>query len=312
MEGRIVIDSHSHIGKDIFHGDSYIDDYIEFAQKSGINVGILMNVPSPCKDLNDVNSRLMYWKYDGDKINYYGNRNPFSNINYDLNELIKQKSSNQLVLLFASVFHPVLDDIDYFENMVKKTDPVAIKIHGIGSGIGPENISGDYIELLRSFNIPLIVHTDCDFGQGSVSMQYVRNINKAIKWAKFFDKNKIKGILNHGASLDKETFNIVNYSDYLKVAIGPDKIACIDNNRLYVDCFKSYKKYLKYIKENLHFSKIIYDSDYNWNLIDSNVVDYDSVLRIEEIFNREEVDKILGKNLLDFNPKILKKVKEKK
>lgn len=104
MKDNVVVDSHSHIGKDIFHGDSFIDDYIKFAKESGIDVGILMGVPSPCTDLNDVNSRLMYWKYIGEKMQYYGQRNPFMQLNYDLNSLITQKSSRELILLFAAVF----------------------------------------------------------------------------------------------------------------------------------------------------------------------------------------------------------------
>ena len=42
-----------------------------------------------------------------------------------------------------------------------------------------------------------------------------------------------------------------------------------------------------------------------------NSLDYDSVLRIKEIFGDFESSKILGDNLLDFNPLILKRVKEK-
>ena len=70
-------------------------------------------------------------------------------LNYDLNSLITQKSSRELILLFAAVLHPVMDDIDYFTKMLDETNPVAIKIHGIGSGVGPEDIGKDYIELLR-------------------------------------------------------------------------------------------------------------------------------------------------------------------
>lgn len=310
MKDNIVVDSHSHIGKDIFHGDSFIDDYIKFAKESGIDIGVLMSVPSPCIDLNDVTSRLMYWKYIEKKMQYYGQKNPFMQLNYDLNNLIVQKSSKELILLFAAVFHPIMDDIYCFTKMINDTDPVAIKIHGIGSGVGPEDINKDYIELLRKTNIPIIVHTDCDFGKGSISMQYVRNINKAINWAKFFDKNRIKGILNHGASLDKETFNIANNSEYLTIALGPDKIACIDENRLFVDCLKDYRNYLQYIKDNLKISKIIYDADYNWNLLNKSAIDYDSVKRIKEIFGKEDSIKILGENIMSFNPKIKRKVRE--
>lgn len=310
MENKIVVDSHSHIGKDIFHGESIIDDYIEFAKKSGINIGILMSVPSPCIALKDVSSRLMYWKYIDEKMQYFGQSNPFMQLNYELSDLISKKSSKDLILLLAAVFHPIMDNIYSFEKMVRDVEPIAIKIHGIGSGIGPNDISKDYIELLKRLDIPIIVHTDCDFGKGSVSMQYVRNINRAINWAMFFDKNKIKGILNHGASLDKETFKIVNNSEHLKVALGPDKIACLDENRLFVDCLREYKNYLHYLKENLDVSKIVYDADYNWNLLDENDVDCDSVRRVENFFGPDDSKKILGENLIKFNPKILKKVRE--
>ena len=33
--------------------------------------------------------------------------------------------------------------------------------------------------------------------------------------------------------------------------------------------------------------------------------------KVKEIFNNTDVGKVLGRNLLDYNPKILKKVKEK-
>ena len=310
MKENIVIDSHSHIGKDIFHGNSFIDDYIKFAKESGIDIGILMSTPSPCTNLNDVSTRLMYWKYIEGRMQYYGQCNPFMQLNYDLNDLIVKKSSRELILLFAIAFHPVMDDIDCFAKLLDETDPVAIKIHGVGSGVGPEDINKDYIKLLQKTNIPIIVHTDCDFGKGSISMQYIRNANRAINWAKFFDKNRIKGILNHGASLDKETFSIANNSEYLTIALGPDKIACLDKNRLFVDCLKDYRNYLQYIKDNLLISKIIYDADYNWNFPNKSAIDYNSVKRVKEIFGEKDAIKILGENLMEFNPKIIKKVKE--
>lgn len=307
-----VIDSHSHIGKDIFHGESTINGYIDFAKKSHINVGIIMGVPSPCADLNDPNTRFMYWKFNGTNMDFYGKKNPFSDMNYKLNKLLEEKSSEDLQLLFVPTFHPVLDEIDEFEKMIIKTDPVAIKIHGIGSGVGPNDINQDYIELIRKYDLPIIVHTDCDFGQGSKSMQYVRNINRAIFWAKFFEKNKIKGILNHGASLDLETFKIVNNSDYLKIALGPDKVACIDSNRLFFDCQGDYRNYLMFLKKYLDISKIVYDADYNWNVLEGNLDDYNSIERVKEIFgDTEESANILSNNLLDFNPKILKKIRRR-
>ena len=214
--------------------------------------------------------------------------------------------------MFVPTFHPILDEIKKKKKMITETDPVAIKGHGIGSGVGPDDINHDYIELIRAYDLAIIVHTDCDFGQGSISMQYVRNINRAFLWANFFEKNRIKGILNHGASLDLETFKIVNNSDYLKIALGPDKVACIDNNRLFYDCNGDYKNYLMFLKKYLDMSKIVYDADYNWNKVEGQLDDYDSVERVKEIFgDNEDSENILANNLLDFNPKILKKIRRK-
>ena len=309
---NLVIDSHSHVGKDIFHGESTIDGYIDFAKKSRINVAVIMGVPSPCIDLKDPSTRFMYWKFNGINMEFYGKKNPFSEMNYELNELLKEKSSDALQLLFVPTFHPILDEIEQFEKMLVITDPVAIKIHGIGSGVGPDDISQDYIELIKKYELPVIVHVDCDFGKGSQSLQYVRNINRAILWAKFFERNKIKGILNHGASLDLDTFELVNNSDYLRIALGPDKIACIDNNRLFFDCQSDYKEYLRFLKKHLDTSKILYDTDYNWNKMKGQVDDYESVERVKEIFgNGSDAADILSNNLLNFNPKILKKIRRK-
>lgn len=71
---NLVIDSHSHVGKDIFHGESTIEGYIDFAKKSHINVGIIMGVPSPCIDLKDPSTRFMYWKFNGINIEFYGKK----------------------------------------------------------------------------------------------------------------------------------------------------------------------------------------------------------------------------------------------
>lgn len=306
MNSKYVIDGHSHVGQDIFHGKSDIDDYIIFAKKTGINVALIMGVPSPCKDLNDIQSRQMYWKYFDDSMHYYGNSNPYIELNYELSNLLSKKTSEELQLFFVPMIHPILDDLRLFEKLIIDTDPVAIKIHGIGSGIGPKDIGQDFIKIIKEYELPIIVHTDCDFGKGSNSMQYVRNINTAKNWTEFFIKNDIYGVLNHGASLDKSVFKLVNKSNYVKIALGPDKIACKDENRLYIDCLKSYRNYLSYLKNNLDHSKIIYDADFNWN-IENDIEDISSVDRVREIF--EDADIILSENIIDYYPKLKKRIR---
>lgn len=306
-----VIDGHSHIGTDIFHGESTIEGYKKFAKKSKIDAALIMGVPSPCLDLNDVNSRYMYWKYLQNNLEYIGDQNPYQKLNYDLYNLLEKESSEELKLFFVPMFHPVLDDLKEFERLICETNPVALKIHGIGSGVGPEDISKKFIDIIKKYNLTTIVHTDCDFGgQSDISMYFIRNKNLAYDWAKFFDKNEIRGILNHGASLDIKTFEIVNNSELLKVAIGPDKIACLDKNRLFIECLGNYKKYLEYIKQNLDISKIIYDADYSWNSLDNNVTDFESVNRVLEVFEKtDERKRVLSKNILEHTPQLCLRLK---
>ena len=77
-----------------------------------------------------------------------------------------------------------------------------------------------------------------------------------------------------------------------------------------MECVRYGELYTKY-------GEIIYDiyskTDLNKNelvLSDKNDIDYDSVKRVKEIFGEGDAIKILGENLTNFNPKILKKVKE--
>ena len=111
--------------------------------------------------------------------------------------------------------------------------------------------------------------------------------------------------------MDIETLEMVNNSDYLVVALGPDKVACIDNNRLFYDCNGDYRRYLAFLQKHLNKSKLVYDADYNWNLI-NGIEDYDSVKRVEEIFeDRKIIQDVLANNILEFNPRILTRVRRK-
>ena len=310
MKQYIIIDGHSHCGLDFFHGYTGIDEYISFTEKSGINIGLIMGVPSPCKKLKEANSRYMYWTFDGNKIKYHGNENPFLELNYNLYNMLEEKNKQSKKLIFVPTFHPIMDNISKLEELIEITDPVALKIHGIGSGIGPDDISKNYISLIKRYDLPLILHTDHDGGQTrDLSMQYIRNINESKKWAEFLIKNEIRGTLNHGSSLNLETFKLVNSSELIKIALGPDKVACLDKNRLYIDCLSNYKKYLEYLKNYLDIDKIIYDADFNWNSLNGD--DYSSVDRVKEVFNIETSQrKIFCDNILKHYPKLIKKIGE--
>lgn len=297
----LVIDGHSHFGIDIFHGETNIEGYIEFALRSGINAGLITTVPSPCDILENIDSRRTWWLYNNKIITHHGIKNPFLELNYQLNKLLKEKTNKKLQLFCIPMFHPIMDDIDLFERMIEEIEPVALKLHGIGSGICANDISKEFIKIIKKHELPLIVHTDCDLGNNfDQSMIWIRNINNAKSWAEFFIQNEIYGTLNHGANLDIEAFALINKTPFVKVALGPAEISCLDSNRTYIDCKRNYKIYLQILRDYLDVSKIIYDADYNWNI----PTDYKSVDRIKEVFNQYETDMILSNNILSHYKKL--------
>lgn len=308
---KIIVDMHSHVGKDIFHGDSKLCEYIEYARKNNVNIGLIMPVPSPCIELSNPNIRYMYWKYLNGQMQYFGKENPYLEVNYQLYHQIKEINDTNINLFFIPMIHPIMDDINYITELIELTDPLAIKIHGIASGVGPNDISDDLIQLLKSKDLPLIVHTDCDNGLGSISMQYIRNINTAFEWANFFIKNNLRGVLNHGASLDERVFNLVNkYSEYLKIAVGPDLVACKDDNRLFITCNSDSHVYYQILKDYVDYKNLLFDIDYNWNRINTTDDDYSIVDRVVDIWG-DNSDYILGTNALTFLPQMEKKLVKK-
>ena len=308
MKSRLIIDGHSHCGLDIFHGYTGINEYIDFAKKSGINVGLIMPVPVPCTSIEDPNSRYMWWTIENEKLKYHGDRNPFQFVNYSLYRTIEKIKDDSVKLLFIPEIHPALDDAYELEKLINDTDPVALKVHGIGSGVGPDDFSKEIIDVIKKYELPLILHTDRDNGKTvDKTMIYIRNINDSEKWAKFLIENEIHGTLNHGASLNKKTFELANKTEFIKVALGPDLVSCLDENRLATDCRKDYKTYLRILRDNLSSNRIIYDADYNWNTLGDE--DYNSIDRVMEVFETfEEQDKIFSENIIEHYPKLTKKL----
>jgi len=300
----MIVDGHSHIGWDSHHGNSDIDNYIKFAQDSGIDAAILMLVLAPCHVKGDPSTVACRWTYENGRAEYYGNKNPFRRLNYELYETILRKTSDSLRLSFAPYFHPRMDEPEAFDQLLCETSPIAIKIHAFGCGIGPEHIDPEFVEIIHKHDLPVIVHTSFERINQNPKMHEIRNLNNPIYWADFFERNRIRGVLNHGATLDLKTFKKVNSSDYLMVALGPDRITCSNDNRLRIPCCGDWRKYLTLLRDHLDTSKIIYDADFNWNVFVGEPMDTSSVDRVREIFTApSDQAAILGENLLRFMPR---------
>ena len=308
---RIIIDGHSHIGDDYHHGNSKIEEYMEFCNSIGVNYGLVMPVPCP-KKVNS-NEPCLLWHYDNGFI-IEADKNPYREINYELKNIVEKNDNRGMQLFYVPLIHPKLDDINYIDNLIRETDPVALKFHGMWGGFGAKDFSNELLDYLEYKCLPLIIHTHWD--SSSKKERPIRPHEDAVKqntgiaYVNTFKDRKIPVTINHGARLNKEALAIINDCDYMKVALGPDYV--LQNAPFWVDEDKEIlakKGYLTILKECLKHNKIIFDIDYDYNAKYPNRdLDKESVERVERVFF-DNIDNIMFNNLLEQYPKVKKKVR---
>lgn len=300
----LIIDGHSHFGSDYFHGTTSIKEYQKLMDDNKINYGFVMPTPGP---VNQEGKRYLAWDIRFNKIYYYSEclsvlENPYREINANYFNEIKKMDDTRLV--YVPLVHPILDTREYLDELVSMTNPVALKIHGVGAGVDPFCIPRDFTEFVREKDLMLIVHTDYDAGKDSVRYDtlLLRNLNTPFRWAKYLVNNRIYGVLNHGAALDIETLKLVNDEEYLKIGLGPDLVIQHDKNRVAMDRYQLENiGYLQLLKKTVMSNNIIFDIDFDWNIIPDKIgtkLDGDFVSRVKENWNTNEQELIFGKNLI--------------
>ena len=310
----MIIDTHSHIGRDFYFGESKIEDYDNFCVKNNIDVGFLMPMPWPVYSKNGVDICYLLWEhYNYEKINYYkfylkNNKketiiyNPYEEINKFYYEKL-QKYNSKTKVKFIPLVHGKLDNPYYLENMIRKTKPVAIKFHGFSGGFFADDINGNIVDIIKFYDIPIIIHTSVyKYNDGyGVDTKYFRNKCSPKNWYNFLKSNNLKGVLNHGACLDEEIIKKVNSNKNIMIGIGPDYDIASDpykvltEKKLYLDV-----GYLNLLKNMIDPEKLLFDVDYNWNFGNDNELDNDSIKRIRKTWNYLDSENILGKNAKAF------------
>lgn len=296
MKKELIVDCHSHIGKDYFWRESNIDEYLKIMKSQNIDLALLMPVPGQVIP-NMKDKRYFIWSEDKSmKITYHSDYskeiiNPYAKVNEYIYEIISSRNS-QKNLEFVPLIHPLLDTPEYIVCLCEQYKPVALKIHGVACGIGPNDIPRNIIKVLKKINLPIIVHTDyCENPQTSID--YMRLKNNPYDWAMFFIKNDLKGYLTHGCRNDLNTLSLVNKHENLVIGIGP--VLKISNETFrWVN--KIDKPYLDIIKDELSIDKIMFDIDYSWNIDSDKNIDFHPVDELSEYFNEEEKCKILSRN----------------
>ena len=312
-----IIDAHSHIGVDAFYpfsGD--INEYVKKADKMGITDSLIMSVPSPVLNIGNRYINQLLWKYQEGSNQF---KYQFLNISdyisnpslqihpYALSNFITQLTLNEcntdINLHFIPLVHPTLDSEEYLIKLLEQK-PIALKIHGIASGIIPEQISNEFWKIIQKYNVPIIVHTDFDDTGNTSPIFILRNGNTAIRWINVFEHFNIRAFLTHGVRLCKESIKRVNNSNLFVVGIGPDSLISIEPNRLMRNT-----NYLETLFENLSIDKLCLDLDYPWNVnkpisvlnnpstdLDFNIINRIEALKISPI----DLDKVLYFNAAKF------------
>lgn len=310
----LVIDTHSHIGRDYYFGNIELSNYIAFCEKIGINVGFLMPTAWPIykdKEGNDITS-LLWEHFDYKYKNYFRLINekreeiissPYQDVNEIYANLIKSYNGN-IELFFVPLVHGILDSPEYIESIINLFKPKALKMHGFSGGFSPEEINPEITEVLRFYRIPLVLHTSVynyDYGYGA-DTKFWRNECHPLRWAKYIVDNNLKGVLNHGACLSSEAIELTNKYEGLMIGIGPD--LDLSKDFFKSDIIKSELErigYLRLLKEKVLISKLLFDIDYSWNIDPETAdLDYDSVNRITQIWNENDSQKLLSDNACQF------------
>lgn len=323
MQKMRIIDAHSHIGECCgWQIEGKIEDYVRHVKEKGITESILMPPPTPI--INGKRGKIVPVEIDWDEDSWWwcklvdcdieyengldcmvkcqkeepADVNPYQSINLQLYQKIAEYGESDVKLHFVPLIHPCLDTTEYIEMIIKTYNPVALKIHGIGAVIFPELISNDFCEVVRKYDIPLIIHTDIDRNQEDSPSKEIRNLNTPLSWLKFLEANNIRAYLAHGAKLCKESCEIINKSENFVVGLGPDRWLSYHPNFLAVD-----KPYLPTLFSAIDTSKICFDLDYPYNVQDefSMVQDWDSLGRLLALgLTEEDYEKVFCDNARKF------------
>lgn len=129
----MIVDAHSHLGKDFYFGEAKVRDYDKFCMKNNIDIGLLMPMPWPVYSKGKIDVCSLIWEHENyERVNYYkvfmsGNKkvkkpifiNPYEEVNYFYYNILKN-SFTKTTLKFIPLVHGVLDNPYYLENMIIK------------------------------------------------------------------------------------------------------------------------------------------------------------------------------------------------
>ena len=305
----MIYDAHSHVGVDAFHFiPSTIERYSLLAEDLCIGEANLMPVPSPVyTDSSGTIIKPLIWKFEGNSFHHYRVeenservfRNCPSNPYSEINDLLRNNITDQperLKINFIPLIHPLYDKINYVNSLLN-LNPRAVKIHGIASGIYPEQANPELLELFSQRNTPIIIHTDFYTENPREPIELLYKNNTASRWLSLLQEYNVKAFITHGARLEKNAFEMINNSDLFVMGLSPDRLITDEPKRLSRNL-----PYLETIIEEIEISKICFDLDYSWNLLNRGKSELDFSLpeRLSSILSNRELSLVLHGNAKKF------------
>ena len=319
-----VFDCQVNYGKSAFGPNCDLDTYMTYAPKEITKVLLIPTLThittyddgiteTSCvwsrKDNSTIYSTELF-EENHNIVNILNPTNPYRKMNiFTLKKVhaLNNTTSLNKKFYFAPKIHPILDNIHALEDMLDNDVVKALKINGLASACGPKDIPKWLINISKTYDLPLFVHTDFNNVTSNFNfLSYLMNINNPHDWYEFALQNNIKIILAHGARGDLTTLRKINKTNNIFVGLGPDLMLNAEKDRLLL----KEKDYLSEVLLNCSSKKLLFCTDYRWNVEnrlnwDGPDLDWESINRLETIANniglkKEDIQNILYNNACDF------------
>lgn len=274
-----VIDAHCHVGIDPFGAVCDIKEYIKQATKIDIKKTLLIPVATQIIQKKDMSYlpcmreieewKIMYLRketYNWWQKTIRNPRNPYGDVNEDLFKITRELNTSQNDVVFYNVplLHPILDDKEETEKILKNEATCAVKIHGISTSTSTKNISKDLVFLLQKYDKQLIVHTDYYDWDPKNHFQKLKKENNPIDRVRFWIDNNLKLNIAHAWRLSKQAVRLAEWNKNISFWIGPDLLLWQEKESLY----DKDDNVMKWCLDNIPVNQLLFDTDFWWNIYD--------------------------------------------
>lgn len=277
------IDAHGHFGRSFLGPECSIHRYVIEAKKLGIVATIASPGPTPEVIEDDRIIRPCLWEVRGSTVGYFrqeidlstgedhirdSKSNPYHETNLRLIEEARKHNQGNTghKILIMPIHHPILDTPQEVKSLLSLDDTIALKVHGIATFTGPQDIPQSTIDLLNTVGKPIVVHTDMYRVEATHDIHTAYQVNDPVSWVNWARDSGVKTLITHGARLSPEALSLAESTSNIVVGISPDILLMAEPNRLSQDT----DDFLFELFSAVSPKKIVFDVDYGWNVNERN------------------------------------------